>query len=159
MYYSLGEIIDIAVGIEEAGSEDYALCAKKFADPAIGDTFAYLAREELVHRDRFRSLRGEAGASGGAYPEEYFSYLRIIGGVKIFETKKRALEDVMKDIQNPLDAVREAFDVEKTSIIYYTEMKDLYRGRTGIAALLDAIIAEERKHIMSLYELSQNLRL
>ncbi len=159
MYYTLGEIIDIAIGIEQAGYEYYTMCAKQFTDPAIGDTFSYLAREELVHRERFQSLRDDATGPDGAFPEEYFSYMKVIGSFRIFEKKKRRMKKIMNDIKTPLDAVRIAFDVEKTSIIYYTEMKELYRDRAGTVALLDAIIAEERKHVASLHDLSQKLRM
>lgn len=158
MPYSMKEIIDIAIGIEETGYDFYVRCQEKFKDPAIRDTFDFLAREELEHGKLFRTLNPQDAVPGN-FTEEYFAYLRAIGGSRVFGTKDGTPERIVAAIHLPIDAIRHAMIAEKESILFYSEMKGLYPADRGATVLLDRIIAEERKHVVILADLAQKIRM
>ncbi|MBN1496744.1 MAG: ferritin family protein [Spirochaetes bacterium] len=153
MAYTLKEIIDIAIGIEEAGYDFYVRCGEQFKDLAIKDAFEFLAREEKGHREIFRSMHINPAAPGN-FTEEYFSYLRAIGGSRVFGTRENIAGEFTVSIVSPMDALRHAMTAEKDSILFYSEMKGLYLDDREATELLDRILAEERKHVIILAELA-----
>ena len=159
MAYSLNEIIDIAIGIEDTGFEFYTECGEIFKDPLIKDVFGFLAREELAHKRTFQSLRSSDYGKSGVPTEEYYLYLKAIGSARLFGEQKKNIVRVMSEITTPMAAIKNALALEKESILFYTEMKELYRGEKKPTELVNTIIDEERKHVATLYDLSQKIRL
>ncbi len=157
MKYSSKEILDIAVGIEESGYDFYTQCAVKFNDTAIHDVFDFLAREELEHKKLFQSLE-ETDEQTGLFTEEYFAYLKAIGGSRIFENQSSTIDRILAGIANPIDAVKHAFGAEKESILFYNELKPLYVKNPATTTLLSRIIDEERKHVAMLLDLLEKIR-
>ena len=157
MAYTIKEIIDIAVGIEESGLEFYTRCSKKFKEPSISDVFEFLAREEQAHKELFQSLYGRPEPKG-VFNDEYFAYIKAIGG-RVFDWQKRDMDDILQNINKPLDAVQHAFIAEKDSILFYSEVKPMYGNNDEVIPLLDKIINEERKHVATLVDLADKLRL
>jgi rubrerythrin len=158
MAFTIQEIIDIAIGIEETGYEFYIQCGSKFKNPAMSDVFDFLAREEMAHKELFRSLRRQDEAMA-IIPEEYSGYLKAIGGGRVFAKQKMDMEQILAGINSPMDAVKHAFEAEKESILFYGEMKSLYPNESETRSLLDRIIAEERKHVTTLVDLLEKIRL
>lgn len=159
MAYSIKEIIDIAVRLEDAGHEFYDECGRHFKDAAITDTFSFLAREELVHRELFQSFQWRPEAiDEGIFNEEYYAYLRAIGGGVVFDRHARNMRDIVRDIGTPMDAIKHAFVAEKESILLYTEMKRLYPVHHAAAEMLERVIDEERKHVLTLYDLVDKMK-
>lgn len=158
MSYSIREIIDIAVGVEETGYEFYREAMKKFKDPTISEVFDYLADEELVHKELFQSM-ATVKTEAGVFTDEYFSYLKAIGGPRIFNRESADAGKVLAGITTPRGAVQYAFNAEKDSILLYSEMKRLYPDGSESIAVLDRIIDEERKHVITLIELTDRLLL
>lgn len=147
--YSINEILDIAVELEEAGYEFYTKCIDKFEDQVIKDLFTFLADEELVHKELFLSMKQGDENKKGIFTEEYFLYMKSIGGGKIFSDENDRDFDEIITVE---DAVKKAFHDEKESILLYSELKNHYSGDTEALALLERIIAEERNHVMKLYD-------
>lgn len=158
MPYSIKEIIDIAIGIEETGFEFYSLSAKKFSDPIISDIFSFLSNEELAHKKLFQSFN-RADDTKGIFTDEYYSYLRAIGGGRIFEKQQTTIDQVVAGITTPLEAIKHAFGTEKDSILFYSEMKILYQKNPETLSLIDKIIGEERKHVATLLDLLEKIRI
>jgi rubrerythrin len=158
MTYSLNEIIDIAIGIEETGYRFYMECISGFKYPLIKDVFEFLAKEELAHKRTFQSFREEDYGIEGVLNEEYYLYLKAIGGSRLFEEREKNAGRMISETATPMDAIKDALVLEKESILFYTEMKELYRGEKKPARLINSIIAEERKHVATLYDLSQKIK-
>ena len=159
MAYSIKEIIDIAVKLEDAGHEFYEDCGRHFKDAGIMDTFSFLAREELVHRDLFLSFQWHPDAiDEGIFNEEYYAYLRAIGGGFVFDRNAADMREFVRKIGSPLDAIKYAFIAEKESILLYTEMKRLYPANHAATDMLERVIVEERKHVLTLYDLVDKLK-
>ncbi len=158
MVQSLDEIIEIAIAIEETGYEFYNESRKKVANQTTADIFEFLAGEELEHKKKFLLLKDSFGAPDRPPEEERFRYLKIMGE-EIFNTHKDDIDMVLKEIDTPLAVIKRAFLLEKESILFYSEMKPLYGSEQKTIELIEKIIAEERKHVTVLYDLTQKLRL
>lgn len=158
MNYTIKEILDIAIGIEVTGYELYIRFSEKFNDPAIKDIFSFLASEELVHKKLFESMEKDGAEQKGIFTEEYFLYLKAIGGGRVFEQKIN-LDQIMGSITTPMEAIKRAFNDEKQSILFYSEMKQLYPKKKEAIDLLNRIIEEERKHIAILVDLAEKIRI
>lgn len=158
MSFSTKEIVDIAVGVEETGYEFYRAAMKKFKETAVSEVFDFLAREEIVHKELFQSMASAKGDEG-VFTDEYYSYLKAIGGARIFDRDSIDANTIISTIDTPLRAVQYAFNAEKDSILLYSEMKGLYREGSENIGVLDRIIAEERKHVTTLIDLSDKLLL
>lgn len=155
MPYSIKEIIDIAISIERTGHDFYAACGKKFNEPLMRDTFDFLAKEELNHLNVFKDMR-DAAEPSGLFTEEYYAYLKAIGG-RIFEPRVRDIRNLVEGFNSPLDAIRDAFHTEKESILFYTELLPLYQEDSSTSGLLIRIIDEERRHVMTLTDVARGL--
>ena len=160
MAYSIKEIVDIAVKLEEAGHEFYEECGRHFKDAAITDTFSFLAREELVHKQLFQSFKwSPETVDAGVFNEEYFAYLRAIGGGAVFDRHAADIREFVRGIATPLDAIKHAFVAEKESILLYTEMRRFYPGHHAAADMLEKVISEERKHVLTLHGLADKMKI
>jgi rubrerythrin len=153
MDFNMKEIIDIAVGIEETGYKFYSGYKDVTKDPAVIDVFGFLANEERLHKIMFESMKNNVPEIHGVFTEEYYLYLKAIGGERIFDNREPLYET------SPMNALKMALNLEKDSILFYNEMKQLYQEGEEAAVLIDKIISEERKHVTVLSDLAQKIRL
>jgi rubrerythrin len=158
MEYTIKEIIDIAVGMEDAGMEFYKTVAEKFDDQHIKDIFIYLANQEIEHKKTFQELSSKSGETSGKYNEEYYLYMKAIGGDRIYADEYEDLDAVMSSIHTPVDAINKGFQDEKEAILFYNEIKRYFEGDRETIAILDGIIEEERKHAVRLWDLKESLQ-
>lgn len=156
MSYSIKEIVDIAVGIEEAGIAFYTGCAEKFKEGNLVEIFTFLAGQEQEHKEKFESLREKEVTEEGIFSDDYFSYMKSIGGSRVFGKEKTSRE-IIDTINDEVAAVRHAFNDERESILFYTEMKKLYSPEDSVQELIDSIIEEERRHVMTLMDLLEKI--
>lgn len=154
MKFSAKEIVDIAIGIEESGYRFYSECAKKFSDARLNELFSLFAEEELKHRELFEDMLKGLDDVEGSFTDEYYQYLTAFGDEKVFKDKKR-IDAFLKKIEKPVDAIKHALIAEKDSILYYTELKELYYNDNQTLILLNRIISEERRHVNSLMNLRE----
>ena len=157
MNFSIEEIIDIAIGMEDAGYNLYTRSAEKFEDQMIKDLFSFLAKQELEHKKIFKSFIESENTGSGEFNEEYYLYLKAIGGGRIYPEGDDNIDEVISKIKTPMDAINKGFQDEKNSILFYTEIKKLYDPESEIDNILNRIIEEERKHALLLYELKDKL--
>ena len=152
--YNLGEILNIAMAIEESGIKFYNSAAHKY--PQFSDIFSFLEKEEINHLNEFREMLTsfeDYTLNKELYSEEYFSYLKAIGKNVVF--KDDMLEHELQRLSTPQDVIRFAMDMEMRSINYYTFLKDLLKPEYTKGITL--IIAEERKHYIKLAEILDRL--
>ena len=155
MSYSIKEILDIAAGIEETGYNYYTMCLSRFKDEKIQEVFSFLAKEELEHKKIFEEMGKDAEETTGIYTEEYHRYLKILSTGKVFKNKER-MEGTLSYIDQPVKAIQKALLDEKDAILFYSEIKNTFDKNSKEAELLDKIIAEERKHAITLVDIKKN---
>lgn len=158
MDYTIKEIIDIAVGMEDAGFEFYKSVANKFDDEHIKDIFLYLADQEIEHKKKFQTLSSKIGNVQGKYTDEYYLYMKALGGDRIYSNENKDPDAVISGIHTPVDAINKGFQDEKEAILFYNEIKRYYENDREISDILDRIIEEERKHAMRLWDLKESLK-
>ena len=156
MAFSTKEIIDIAIGIEDSGYYFYTSCREKFNDEILKETFSFLAEEEMRHKEFFEKLEPEIKDTKGIFTTEYFQYLTAIGDEKVFKDKND-INEIIKNMNTPLDAIKIALSAEKDSILFYSELKELYENDKDTITILNKVINEERKHVVTLLDIREKI--
>ncbi len=139
----LKELLGVALKIEGAGFAYYQKL-KERTSGEMQELFADLAEQERAHAATFRKFLDdeEKGASKSAWIEsETAGYLSSYAEISIFP--KLYSEKVPPDFK---EAVKLAMDVEKESIIFYSEIQDYFPTKRDIAQ----VISEERDHLRRL---------
>ena len=146
------EIAEIGVQIEKNGMEFYSELAKMTDNPKAKEVFGYLAEAETRHMEVFRKVHGTFCAydPGGAYTDEYFAYLNAIAGQYVFTQKDRGVETA-RSVKNYQDGIDLGISLEKDSILFYLMVREMVPENER--ALVDAVISEEKKHLVDLCDL------
>ena len=139
-------MVEFAIQIEKNGESFYRESAKKIAHEKTKTLFIELANQEVEHKKIFESFlkKVENYNPPEAFNEDYFMYLRAYADTKIFNKE-------FSGINKPVEALQFAINMEKDSILYYTESKNFVWDDDK--KILDNIIAEERKHFIRLSQL------
>jgi len=143
---TLRKAVELAVLTEQVGFEFYDMMAKKFAaTEEVARIFTQLAKDERGHEARFAALLEKipedviAGDS-----KEGDQYLRALAYSTLLD--KQAIAGYDK-IEEASVALARALDFEKSTLAYY----EAIRGVLGGSPVIDAIIAEERRHLINLF--------
>jgi len=154
IFFSPSEIFQFAIKIEENGEAFYRKMSNKFKDSQTKELFLYLADEETKHKQKFKEMLSEIEdyQPPQSYPEEYFLYLKSYADEHIFSQEKTAYFMSEEKIA-PKKIIEFALDIEKDSILYYLEAKNLVSPSQKDK--LDKIIEEERKHYLKLLEVKK----
>jgi rubrerythrin len=158
MKFSRKELIDIAIQIEDSGYHFYSSCRSKFDDRGFKELFGFLAEEEIRHKELFEKMLGGMGDIRGVFTEDYYSYLKAIGDSRVFKNTAD-VERLVKEITTINDALKIALTSEKDSILFYTELLSMYESDANAKSLLNRLINEERKHVVTILEISEKLHL
>ncbi|MBN2344770.1 MAG: ferritin family protein [Candidatus Aminicenantes bacterium] len=149
------EILEFAVYIEERGYEFYIRAIKKFSDPRATKLFQYLADEEFKHEKVFKKMLKQSDEfKGGKRDPEYRAYMREFCKTHTLGDSE-ALSVKLSRVSRLEEILDMAMDFERDSIVFFSEMKDLY-GK-GHGAPVDKIIHEEVGHLRKIFQMKQKL--
>jgi len=153
--FNPSEIYQFAIRIEENGEKFYTDMAVKFDNPKVKDLFTLLAREEVGHKEIFKKLLSEFEdyKPPESYQDEYFQYLKAYADNLVFNFNSFD-EDVAK-IKTLGEAFHFAIKKEIDTIAYFREMRELVPE--GEKDKIEEIIGEERKHVVFLTELKNEI--
>ncbi len=145
MHFSGGEIIAIAVRIEENGHAFYSAAAELFQYPHdCKNLFLDLAEKEVMHIAICQKL---AELFKLEIPEiskdEPSDSLYRLSEIHIFGEKDSGLQRI-KTIQTPKQALEIAYQFEIDCVSFYTELAK--RTRFDSRRLIRQIIQEEKEH-------------
>ena len=155
--FSILEAIEVALMMEEEGIRFYALAENKTRDRAARELFALLRDKEHLHVETFRHLYGDLVAREGDPDAELWlldtevsSFFRAYVAAAVFPTKGAA-ETAIAGLHDVSEILRFALRLEKDSILFYHE---LLAGAPWpeAKALLEKVIAEERRHLVFINE-------
>ena len=154
--FSVTEVFDIAIQLEENGERLYRMAADQVQDESLRAMLAWLADEEVRHRARFvemkRSTKILAAREQWA-DEASGAVLQSVIGDHAF-----SLDDLDPvTLQNEAALMRLAIEFEEDGILFY-EMIRSFVSEPDALLQLDAILNEERQHV-DLFKKSMALNL
>lgn len=143
--FEASDIFEIAMRIEENGSNFYRFAVQIAKDEEAKKMFSHLAEEEDKHKAIFKGMLSkiETHYPPENYPDEYGVYLRNYADNNLI-FKKEALDKELVGIKDTLSAVDFAIRRELDSILYYQEIKGFVPSSEH--GSIDEIINEERRH-------------
>lgn len=143
---SLESVLDLAVWLEKHGQAFYEKACETAKDPELKDLFGTLAAEERKHcaiyTDLYELYTGKS-AEGEELLGEYGKFIELL----IREISDSLSYDEMLSQE---DLIARALQFEKNTLIFFSEVKQLFRGKAG--ALIEAVCREEKRHIQQLLE-------
>lgn len=147
IFFTPGEIFDVAIGMEKNGISFYTSAAKSSNNNEVRSLYNILIGEEKNHLQFFQKSKEslESSFSPGALDDEYPAYLKALVDSIVFTPEKNAEATNAVRIASEGQALDFALGMERDSILFYLEMKPLM-SKTGKGSL-DKIIREERTHL------------
>ncbi|MBU4445175.1 MAG: ferritin family protein [Candidatus Marinimicrobia bacterium] len=153
--FNSSEIYQFAIKIEENGEKFYRQMVTKLPDKKVKELFTFLADEEVQHKATFSAMlsKFEDYKPAESYPGEYFAYLKAYADNLVFGFGK--FDEDIANIENAETALQFAIGKELDTIMYFQEMKNLVPESER--KRINAIIEEERRHVVKLSELKRSL--
>ena len=151
--FSLKDIIDIAVQIEQNGERVYRNAAGIVQDPSLRSILKWLADEEARHMKWFEELKTTV-PNDGDFPEQEKmgkELLREAVGTHSFALEETELSG-MEKIEDLLGL---AIEFEKDTALFYKMLQPLIEDQTTLDHL-HAIIQEEENHARRLMAFLEN---
>ena len=147
--FTMSEVIEFAIRIEENGEKVYRDASEKVSDPSLISLLQRLADEESEHVRWLSELKGtvEEGRVEPQVGKIGQSLLLEIVGNQTFSLKERDLSTIA-DLR---EVLKIALGFEKDTVIFY-EMIGSFIKEDAALAKLDQIIQEENRHISVLSE-------
>jgi len=155
--FSILEAVEVALMMEEEGIRFYTLAGEKAGDPEMKKIFSFLREKEHQHIETFRRLYGELSARESDPDAELWlldaevsSYFRAYVDSTVFPTRGSA-DAAIAGLHGAADILRFALRLEKDSILFYHE---LLAGAPWpeARALVEKVIAEERRHVVFIHD-------
>lgn len=152
--FTIDDIKNIAVQIEQNGEKTYREVAKETTNPEIAEMFTWMADEEKRHAQWFKSFT----ATTPLTPEQ--QELAAMG--------KSLLQDMIKDQTFSLDKealvesknlhemLTQSVTFEQDTVLFYEFIGGLI-SEDQVLEQLQSIIDEEKKHAQRLEELAESL--
>ena len=154
--FSIREVVDQAVQTEKLGYEFYTTIAKKFHDNnELKKLFDLLAAHELKHGANFSYLEDKIGDEEPEGWHEVSLYLRAIVDSEFFLGKDKCLPS-LEHVRTALEAINFALCFERETLLYYYMLKEAIREKDVSGEIIDAIIKEEKSHIVWLNNLRKS---
>ncbi len=159
-HFSSSEILEMAIRIEENGLIFYKVAADATNSEELEKLFGFLSKEEKKHIEYFSGLAelitgDETYNTFDPYIAEESLYLEALADSSVF-TETDWGSKLANECTGELEVLSKAIEVEKDSILFYYELKNMVREKDQ--DLLEKIIAEERDHLAKLTELKQKLK-
>ena len=154
--FDAGDIVEVAVRIEENGANFYRYAVQLAAREEVKTLFQMLADQEVIHQKVFANILAGMNSIPPAegYEGEYAAYLHdYVDNRLIFKAEAFAAE--LAKLGDEASALDFAIQRELDSISYYREIEELLPPDQRDA--VERIISEEREHFRRLSALKKGL--
>ena len=145
--FSLQDIVDIAVQIEQNGERVYRNAAGKIEDPSLRSLLQWLADDETEHAKWFEALIDTVPGTGDFPEQEKMgrALLQNAVGAQSF-----TLEDAdFSSMEKIEDLLKLAIEFEKDTVLFYGMLQPLIEDQKTLEQL-HTIIQEEENHVRRL---------
>jgi rubrerythrin len=150
--FSVREVVEQAVQTEKLGKEFYTQMAEKFRDKAeLKKLFELLATHELRHGESFLGLENQLKDEEPEGWGEVTLYLRALVDSEFFLGKDKCLPS-LEHVKTAAEAIDFALCFERETLLYYYTLREALKEK----GLIDAIIGEEKSHIVWLNNLRKS---
>lgn len=148
--FSIKDIIDIAVRIEENGEQFFRDAAREFSEPDLASLFHWLADEEAQHARWFKELKAaESKKIENPQLEKMGrALLRDAVGNQLFALSEADLSKI-KQVEKLLEL---AIEFENDTVMFYKMLRPFIED-AEILGQLETIIKEEEQHANKLQEI------
>ena len=147
--FTMSEIIEFAIRIEENGEKVYREASEKVSDPALVSLLQWLADEEAEHIRWFSHLKKTVQEARVSSELEEMGHSILLGivGDQTFSLGEMDISTTadLKEI------LKIALDFEKDTVLFY-EMMENFVHEDAALAKLNQIIQEENRHVQILSE-------
>jgi rubrerythrin len=141
--FSLYQIAELAVEVEEAAADFYLQLALRTEDEAIKAMFNLLSKQEAGHRNVFASIAERLRAKNEEH--EYAIDLYVVMKNTLDKLKNMGFSSItVVDPQNIMEALGVAMNAEKSSVDVYTRLRNTVSEQ--FHQTLDEIIRVEQYH-------------
>jgi rubrerythrin len=147
--FTIGDVIDMAVQIEENGDKFYREAAEKAANPDLASMLRWLADEEVNHAEKFSEMKEgfQETVEDPKVADMGKDLLRKSIGDETF-----SLKDVDFSSLDQVETLLErAIEFEEDTILFYEMIRSFLKEKQP-RDLIDKIIEEELGHIRTLEE-------
>ncbi len=155
VFFNSDEVFEIAIQIEKNGAKFYKKAAQIVTDPYNKDLLLRLSEMEEDHAVTFESMLKEMKSDLGTMDNEVADYLKAMASGYVFKYNTDPSEAV-SDEDSMEDIIGIALGLEKDSIAFYSGLRDIMPEAMG-KRKIDAIIKEEYKHIVVLFNSLKSL--
>ena len=145
--FLIGDIIELAIQIEQNAEKVYRKALRKISDPKIAAVLRWLADEEVAHARWFRELKRttQTEITDPRVAAMGKSILSDTLGSQSFSLK----DADFSEIKQLADLVSLAVEFEKDKVIFYKMLRPFIDDGETLD-FLENIIAEETHHIQEL---------
>jgi rubrerythrin len=147
--FTLRDVLDMAVTIERNGESVYRDALSQTPDPELAEVLEWMAQEEAKHAEHFGRMRDEIARHEDNPILDELGKLML---ADIVGDQRFSLEGVdFSKIEEVNGLLKVMIDFEHDTLTFY-ELFRSFLDDEGERARLDAIIADERAHILKLEE-------
>ncbi|MBC8412297.1 MAG: ferritin family protein [Nitrospira sp.] len=151
--FSIHEVLQQAVQTEKLGYELYIKLANRFEkDEKLKKLFEMLAVQEQIHEQTFTEMLETIDDKAIEKPEEVELYMRAIVESEYFIVDETQLPSI-DNMNNIEEAIHYALGFERQTLLYYYGLRDLVKEK----AVINKLVAEEKKHIVLLYDFKKSM--
>lgn len=145
--FSLKDIIDIAIQLEQNGEKIYRRAAEKIQNSSLSTLLEWLADEEAQHAKWFEALIDTVTGTGDFQEQEKMGRALLKNAVG---TQSFTLEDAdFSSIEKIEDLLKLAIEFEKDTVLFYGMLQPLIQDQETLDQL-HVIIKEEEDHALRL---------
>jgi rubrerythrin len=145
--FEIGDLVKVAVEDERTGVAFYGKVAEK--SDKLKETFAELQKAERHHQQVFEGMLAEVGGlkTKEEYDGQYMAYLSAMTASRAFPDTQTAVK-MAEGCKGDADALALANRLERDTLILLNELRGMVPPKH--AHMVDAIVAEEREHLVTL---------
>ena len=145
--FTLADICNIAIQIEQNGAETYLNASKTVKNPELAEVLAWMAGEEEKHARWIESIKSDKELTAEQMEMEAVGKSLLL---EIVKSNTFSLDSkVLKDTSELNGLIMQSIEFEQDTILFYEILLDLLDNVETIEKL-KMIIGEEQNHIKKL---------